>query len=178
MAVQRKRSVSKSFGVCVVLVVALSGCSTEGLAFKQDKRVSFVSPRYREKVTSPVVVDWELNDFELGTPTDEGTPTQFGVYVDIDPQPPDEPLAYFARDDEACLRSKSCPDEKYLQRMGVHVTDDTEMAFNNLPPAPGVDVEGGDPDVHEVTLVFLDTDGRRVGESAWAIIFEIVSQED
>jgi hypothetical protein len=47
------------------------------------------------------------------------------------------------------------------------------MTFPTLPIAPGVEIENGDPDFHEVTLVLLDERGIRIGESGWAITFEV-----
>jgi hypothetical protein len=102
-----------------------------------------------------------------------GSATRFGLFMDIDPQPPGESLDYFGRNDPTCKRDPDCPDTRYLRQRGIHVTTDTEMTFKTLPIAPGVDLDRGDPDFHEATLVLLDEEGKRVGESAWAIIFEI-----
>lgn len=147
-----------------------TGCSTEGLAFIEDQRVEIVAPDYRELLELPVTVDWEVAE---GLAAKLGSEYEFGVYVDIDPQPPGEPLEYFARDDVQCRKSPGCPDERYLRQRGIHTSTSSEMTFGALPVAPGVDLERGDPDFHEVTLVLLDQDGVRVGESAWAIIFEV-----
>lgn len=153
-----------------VLLVA-PACTFQGLAFIEDRRVEIVSPDYREIVELPVTIDWEVTDEELASRL--GTETNFGVYLDIDPQPPGESLDNFGRDDPTCRRDEGCPDEKYLRQRGVYVTSETEMTFRLLPIAPGVDLERGDPDFHEVTLVLLDEEGRRIGESAWAITFEV-----
>jgi hypothetical protein len=93
--------------------------------------------------------------------------------MDIDPQPPGESLDYFGRDDPTCQNSPSCPDAKYLRQRGVHVTSESGMTFSNLPIAPDVDLEAGQSDIHFATLILLDPEGIRVGESAWQITFEI-----
>src|SRR5687767_2564885 len=138
MLTKPRGPLTKVLLACALMTLALPAC-IEGLAFFEDRRVSFVSPRYREKITAPITVDWQLNDFALGTSTPDGTPTAFGVYVDIDPQPPDQPLSHFARNDPACRESEGCPDEKYLEQRGVFVTTSTEISFQTLPPAPEVD---------------------------------------
>lgn len=173
--VAQSTRVASMFPVVLTAFVALSsGCSLEGLQFKQDERIQIVSPRYREKVEMPVTLDWELNGLVMGQPTEEGTPTHFAVYVDVDPQPSGEDLAYFSRDDLSCREEDGCPDAQYLEDIGVHTTTATEMVFSFLPLAPGVDLDLGNPDVHELTLVLLDAQGRRVGESAWSQTFEIL----
>ena len=159
------------FFIAVSSLFALSACSTQGLAFVQDQRVEILSPGYRELIDLPVRIDWEVSDPDLEGELASGT--RFGVYVDVDPQPPGESLDYFARDDVQCRKSPTCPDERYLRQRGIHTTTSTELTFGSLPIAPGVDLERGDPDFHEVTIVLLDSEGRRIGESAWAIIFEI-----
>ncbi len=155
--------------LAAVALALLSACTTEGLAFIRDDRVRIVEPRYREVLELPATIDWEVIDDELAAQI--GDEVQFGLLMDIDPQPPGESLDYFGRDDPTCR--KGCPDEQYLRQLGVHVTADTEMTFNNLPIAPGVDLEGGQSDVHFASLILLDESGARVGESAWQITFEI-----
>ncbi len=155
----------------VVAIVLLGGCQLKGLEFRQDRRIQVVAPDYRELVELPVTVDWEVTDGTLAG--NIGEATQFGVYVDIDPQPPGESLDYFGRDDPVCMKQQDCPDEKYLRQRGIHTTSETEMTFAVLPLAPGVELENGDPDFHEVTVVLLDEHGVRIGEGAWAITFEV-----
>src|SRR5205085_2729127 len=75
----------------VLLLLFGSGCGTN-VAFKQDHRVSIVYPRNRQKVTLPMTVRWTVKDFD-------GT---FGVLLDRAPQPPGEPLTWFARNDKSC----------------------------------------------------------------------------
>ena len=157
--------------VALVALALMSACSTEGLAFIQDQRVEILSPGYRELVDFPVTVDWQVVSDELESELASGL--TFGVYVDIDPQPPGESLEYFARNDPQCLESPTCPDTQYLLDRGIHSTSETEIIFETLPLAPGVDLSRADPDFHEVVLILLNEDGVRVGESVWRITFEI-----
>lgn len=166
---------ARILAAALATVVAMGGCSTEGLAFIKDNRVQIASPGYRELVDLPVTVDWTvIND---GLERRLGSEFTFGVYVDIDPQPPEESLEYFARDDPQCRESPTCPDAQYLRQRGIHTTSETEITFHALPLGRGVDLERGDPDFHDVTLVLLDESGERVGESAWQIIFELDRDE-
>lgn len=43
-------------------VSALSGCATEGLAFRVDDRLEIVAPPGESTVRLPVTVDWEIED--------------------------------------------------------------------------------------------------------------------
>jgi hypothetical protein len=161
---------STTKALALMLLVA-GACTTQGLAFVQDKRVEIVAPRYRDIVELPVRIDWEVTDDGLEADLQSGT--HFGVFVDVDPQPPGQPLDYFARDDVRCRESSTCPDARYFRQRGIHTTTGTEITFPTLPIAPGVDLDRGDPDIHEVTVVLLDDEGRRIGESAWSITFEV-----
>jgi hypothetical protein len=154
-----------------LLLLVAGGCTTQGLAFVQDRRVEIVEPGGRERVDLPVRVAWEVTDDNLRTELQSGT--RFGVYVDVDPQPPGQPLEYFARDDKRCQASSTCPDERYFRQRGIHTTTATEITFPTLAIAPGVDLDRGDPDFHEMTIVLLDDEGVRIGESAWSITFEV-----
>lgn len=155
----------------ILLVLVASGCQVEGLAFKRDERVEIVAPGYRETVSQPVTIDWDVTDETLAAQV--GDDIQFGVFVDVDPQPPGASLDYFGRDDPRCRNTPGCPDTEYLTDRGIHTTTETEITFDRLPIAPGVDLERGQRDFHEVTVVLLNEDGGRLGESAWWIIFEI-----
>lgn len=169
-------------------VLALGACSFTGLAFYEDRRLSFVSPEDREEVTLPVTIDWEIRDFEIIEPAEQPRPAQtpsgeaepdpdrgfFAVFVDQTPQPPGEPLAWFARDDETCERNPNCPDESYLASRGAHTTSDTQFTIDVLPQPS----EENRREIHEVTVVLLDPDGLRISESAWTIEFEVDRNQD
>lgn len=167
------------FAVLVALGALSAGCSAaDGLVFRQDRRVALESPEYREVVDLPVTLDWTVDDGLAAALADPSAPPEgFAVLIDVDPQPPGEPLRYFARDDDTCRADDGCPDLGYLAARGIHVTRDTSFTIERLLPAPGVDVDRGDRDIHEVTLVLLDADGIRLGESAWTFTFE-VRQDD
>lgn len=157
-----------------ILGVVLQGCVAADAAFRQDRRVEFVAPRYREVVELPVTLDWTVADELAAEVADVDHPVAgFAVLLDVSPQPPGEDLTYFARDDDNCNASAGCPDRDYLTRRGVHITRDSELTIETAPPAPGVDLDLGEPDLHEATVILIDEQGHRIGESAWSITFEV-----
>lgn len=172
----------KSAGMSALLlfaVAALPACTLQGLAFQQDDRIQFLEPQYREKARFPVTIRWSVEGFEVTGPdaSSRDDAGYFGVLFDVDPQPSGEGLHYFARDDISCRKSEGCPDRGYLADRGVYTIDDTFFTIDVLPPAPGVELDRGEPDIHDVTIILLNGQGRRIGESAWTQTFEVIHDE-
>ena len=158
-------------GASAGLCVALTGCVPQGLQFRVDDRLSFNSPKDRSEVSLPVKIDWEVRDFEVTGPGD--TPAKdkgyFAVFVDGSPMPPGKSLRWVARKDNSCRAADGCPDEEYLAARGIYVTQDTELVLEQLPRT-------GDEDRrerHRATVVLLDPTGKRIGESAFEIAFDV-----
>lgn len=153
------------------LSVALTGCVPQGLAFKVDERLRFVSPQARTTVTLPVTVDWEIRDFEVAGPGGEPRETggYFGVFVDRTPMPPGEDLRWLARKDRSCRASDGCPDADYLETRSVYTTTDTQLRLEQLSRNADEDRR----ERHYVTVVLLDASGTRIGESAFELAFDI-----
>lgn len=148
-------------------VLVTSACAFDGLAFVQDTRLAISAPTPRETVELPVTVTWETTEDVLPPGG------AYGVYVDGRPQPPGEPLSWFAIDDDACERDPTCPDEDYYRRRDVHVTDRGSFTIEQLPTTS----DDGRRERHEVTVVLLDAETRRIGESAWSIEFELERED-
>lgn len=158
----------------LMLLLMLPGaCRFNDLAFRQDDRLTFVSPSERAKVALPVTVDWEIDDFDLAGSGEQARATErsgyFAVFVDRPPQPPGEPLDWFARDDEQCQRNPACPHDGYFEDRGIYTTQETEFTIEALARSR----DDKRREMHEVTVVLMDADSRRIGESAWRIKFEI-----
>jgi hypothetical protein len=147
-----------------VLLLVTSGCGYSNLAFRQDDRLSFVTPEDRAEVTLPLTVRWTVEDFEVGP--DGGS---FAVFVDRAPQPPGKPLEWLARDDDSCRVADGCPDDDWYAMRDVYPTTEEELTIDQLPSRSDDRRE-----LHEVTVVLLDEDGRRVGETGWTREFEVV----
>lgn len=148
--------------------LAVSGCAVDGLAFVQDTRLSITAPSPREVVELPVTVTWETDPRTLPPGG------SYGVFLDGRPQPPGEPLSWFALDDDDCARVPTCPDEAYYARRDVHTTTDESFTVEQVATT-GLE---GRRERHEVTVVLLDADSRRIGESAWSIEFELAREDD
>lgn len=163
----------RRLAAAVLLAVVSAACSFSGLAFVQDQRLEFVSPEDREVVRLPVTIDWDIEDFEVVDPADAGAAEPgegyFGVFLDGRPQPPGEPLLWHAEGDDSCTRDPACPDEEWFRVRGIHTTGESEFTIERLP-RPSDDTRR---DMHTITVVLLDADGVRIGESAWQLEFEI-----
>lgn len=137
------------------------GCGLRGLSFVQDDRVTILEPRPRASVALPVRLAWRAEGFSA----DDGS---FAVFVDRSPQPSGKSLHWLARDDKGCRADDGCPDAEYLARRGVYVTKAPELVLERV--AARTD---RDRDLHEATIVLLDPEGRRIGESAFSVDFEV-----
>lgn len=156
----------------LVACAAVAGCVPQGLAFRVDDRLTFVSPEDRSTVTLPVVLDWEVRDFDV---VDPGEPVRrhagyFAVFVDRAPMPPNESLSWLARKDTSCREADGCPDEEYLNTRGVYTTTETELVLEQLPRT--TDREDR-KERHRAVVVLLDSAGHRIGESAFEVAFDV-----
>ena len=168
MRVPRLAALAAVLGLYLAVAPA---CSTK-VAFKQDDRVHFVYPRHRQKVQLPMTVRWTTDDFRVTGPTAAAASGAgyFEVLVDRTPQPPGEPIGWFVRNDRACKQVPTCPDASYLASRDIYTTTTTSFPVNVVrPPAQG----SKGKDIHEVTVVLLDGTGRRIGETAFVVAFEV-----
>jgi len=151
-------------------LLLVPACIPQGLAFVQDDRLEIVEPDYREKVTLPVTISWEVEDFEITGRNGESREDAgyFAVFFDDEtPVPPRKKLEYVAKDDLECQNTPGCPDEVYFADRGIYETTSTSLTVERLPD---LDAFQGH-ETHEVTVILLDGTGRRIGESAWWVQF-------
>ena len=149
--------------LAVVLALLTAGCGVSGLSFRQDDRLSFVTPEDRAEITLPLTVEWEVEDFEVGAGAGS-----FAVFVDRAPQPPGKTLDWLARDDDTCRADDGCPDAEWFADRDVFRTTDRELTIDQLPARSDDRRE-----LHEVTVILLDEQGRRVGETGWTLEFQV-----
>jgi hypothetical protein len=164
MGVRARRANRAGLAALAVLAL-LPGCALHGLAFDNDHRVKFVSPRNRATVRLPVALRWDAAHLAR---TPGGGPF-FAVFVDRAPIKPGQTLA--AVGDENCKRTPGCPDLTYLQDQYVFVTRDTHLTLADVPKASGQ--RTGARDAHEATIVLVDARGGRIGENAYTVQFTI-----
>jgi hypothetical protein len=140
---------------------ALATSCGGGLQFAEDARLRFISPRDLDTVSLPVHVRWTS---ELPT----NSPLEYAIFVDALPVQPGQSLRSLA--DASCASVRSCVDEAFLNRHFVYLTREPSL---DLDAVPILDPATGEPDVHQVTVVLVDDDWHRSGESAWRITFEL-----
>lgn len=153
-----------------LILLAGTACVPDHLAFRADDRVTITAPDDHAEVTLPVTVRWRIEEFDVVEP---GTPVRedagfFAVFVDSSPMPAGKDLAWLVREDPACDRAKGCPNAKYLAERDVYITTATELRLTEL-----AERTADGPERHRATIVLLDGSGRRLGESAFRIDFEV-----
>jgi hypothetical protein len=144
-------------------LAALPGCGVRGLAFVQDDRVDIVRPNDRDKVKLPVRIEWTAKDFSGG----------FGVLLDQAPPRPGKSLAWLFRGSDSCRGKEGtrlCATPEYLAQRNVFETATPRYTIEHVPRLTGNDRRR---QFHEITVVLLDAHGRRVGEGAWSVQFEV-----
>lgn len=169
------RGRTASAAALLLLCVALTGCVPQGLAFRVDDRLSFSSPEERSTVRLPLTLEWSIRDFDIVEP---GGPVRkdsgyFAVFFDRSPMPPNEHLRWLAREDISCRADDRCPDEEYLNARGVYTTTNTRLVLEHLPRTTDPDDRQDRKERHRAIVVLLDASGRRIGESAFEIVFDV-----
>lgn len=129
----------------LALLAGSAGCS--GLQFVDDNGLLITSPKNKAVVELPVQVRWER---KTGVPT----PATYAVYVDRIPP-----------------RSGTKDAKARGERDGVYLTSATALTLRDLAPRLGARTQ--DRNKHEITVVMLDAQGRRLGERADYITIEV-----
>jgi hypothetical protein len=156
--------------VVPLVLLVLPACGIHGLSFVQDERVDIVTPKDRAKVSLPVRVSWTAKDIEVGP--GKGS---YGVLVDRAPQRPGKTLAWIFRGDDGCKGAGAslCEQPQYLAQRNVFRATGRSLVIDQVSRLAGA--QSG-RQFHEVTVVLLDGAGRRIGESAWSVQFEVSEQ--
>lgn len=76
------------------------------------------------------------------------------------------------REDPGCRINPDCPSEGFLAQQNIHSTAETSITIERLPLPPSNTVQRRE--FHEVTIVFLNGRGERIGESAFTVQFEVL----
>lgn len=147
----------------VAVSVFASGCAVRGLSFVADTRLEIVGPEENEEVSLPFSVDWTVDDYE----------GSFAVFFDRSPMRPGRDLRSLVPEGDACRAEPGCPDAAWLADRNIYVTDANRVVIERLPERRD---NNRAQDRHDVTIVLLDSHGRRSGESAFTKEF-IVKRE-
>lgn len=161
--------------MCVVAVAAtaLTACADwSELAFRQDHRVRVVTPESHAQVELPTKFSWATEDFQVvepGSAPPDPSAGYFAVFVDTAPMEPGQTMRDRMADDQLCSDNPKCPDKGYLADRGIYTTTKTEFVLRVVKP-----LSSDEPvQLHDFTIVLLDSEGRRIGESAWNIQFKL-----
>ncbi|MGI8608950.1 MAG: hypothetical protein ACR2MY_06945 [Candidatus Dormibacteria bacterium] len=133
----------------LVAALGLTGCQEQALLFRNDHRITIISPANFDTVHLPLTLRWRARAFTA--PTDG----HYVVLVDRSPQAPGKTISEFPPAD----------------RLGIYTTDSTEMelkVFGRDPSAPPAE-----KDHHELTVILVDPQGRRISETAGFVEFDI-----
>jgi hypothetical protein len=151
--------------VSFMLVVSFGtvGCTTTGLAFRKDDRLRLYDLPDRVEITVPHDIHWTFAG-TLAPPSSEGAgdATAFAVLIDWTPPPPGRTLESLLSSDPVCRGPLGCPDG-YLARNRIYVTTDTSFTIDNVATGSSRTERRT---YHELTVVLVDAQGRRVGETA------------
>jgi hypothetical protein len=163
--------VGRSAVICFLgfLSLVLSSCAIHGLDFRQDKRVSIISPSSLSTVTPPFRVRWTVNHFSYGPKTIQGGNNYFAVLVDHQPMPPGGSLRDLG--DNACKATPGCPDLSWLAQHGMYLTGDTSLTIDSLERHLPTSTPAGTKESHELVIILMNGQNHRIGESAWYVDF-------
>lgn len=168
----RSRHAAAAVGLAAVGLLA-TGCSVDldRIAFRSDDRLHFTASDDGALLSEPVSLRWTMKDFAI---TRTGAPSRdsgyFAIFVDQAPVEPGLGLDAVAEDDPACQADPTCPDRQYLAARQIYTTTDMAFTLEQVAPLTG---SAEDIQLHDVAIVLLDTNGRRIGESAWDLSFKL-----
>jgi len=162
----------------VLATLAAAGCGSMGnLAFTQDHRLAITAPEHRAHIDRPVTLRWQITDFRIAAPSSEPPSRSagyFALFVDRSPVPPGETTDIVAEGDPECARTPGCPDKRYFAERGIYTTTQNQLTLASVP-----DLGTHEPnELHTVTIVLLDTEGDRIGESAWYVEFWLPNRDE
>lgn len=163
----------KGLVIAAAAMAALVACADwSQLGFRQDQRLQFTSPQSHRLVELPLTLSWSMDDFRIvkrGSAPPDPAAGYFAVFVDTAPMKPAQTMRDLMADDPACTGDPKCPDKADLADRGIYTTTKTKLVLRAVAPlSPDEPVE-----LHDVTVVLLDSEGRRIGESAWNIQFKL-----
>lgn len=155
-------------------VLSTAGCvDTDQMLFVKDERLTFTAPDDYEKVQVPLTISWTMDDFTVleratgDEPSDDAG--YFAVFVDRSPIKPGKTLRDVGKGDPLCESNPACPDKLYLESKGVYWVRKPSITLELVQPLTSKEKV----QLHQVTVVLLDGEGKRIGEHAWYRYFKL-----
>lgn len=136
-----------------IALVLSPSCAVNGLSFVADTRVAIVQPVENAEVSLPFTVEWTAEDID----------DTYAVFFDRSPMRPNQSLLSLVPEGDPCRAERDCPTADWLAGRNIYVTSDTSIEIETLPDLRN---NNRSKDRHEVAIVLLNADGRRVGELA------------
>ena len=166
-----RRRLARALAALSVAVLASSCGLThlQDLNFRIDKRLTFLTPKARSTVHTPLTVSWTMRDFTIaaqGSQPPSRDAGYFAVFVDHTPIQPGHTMKDVAAGDRYCQQTPGCPNAAYLKQHQVFITTATTLRLPFIAQLSNVH-ETNQP--HSITIVLMDTSGHRIGESAWEL---------
>jgi hypothetical protein len=165
-----RRLAVRGLGVLAMVLLAAS-CATSGLAFEKDEQIRIVAPRALETVKPPFVMRW--TGHAAGA-------SAYEVFVDRAPMAPNQSLREYAA--SQCEGTALCPADgraaldAWLAQRGIFKAGQSKLRVPFVTTR-GPSTEKDTREIHEAIVVALGPDGRRLGESAWAVNFRVPAQQ-
>lgn len=148
---------SRLFFSAVLLVgigLGATGCAG-GLAFRENKALAITVPAENELVSEPLIVEWTMDP----KPANLGG---FAVFLDRFPMPPGKSIETFKLDNRINIFTTDSPDAMTVQIDALEGRNGVAKAIR---------------DRHELTVVPLDRAGRRIGEHAKRVEFDVFRED-
>ncbi|MHB2022122.1 MAG: hypothetical protein ACYCO3_02135 [Mycobacteriales bacterium] len=166
------RGAASRWLLALLAVLLSAGCAVQNLAFVTDTRLSIISPKDRVLVHLPVTIRWRMREFTVAGPGSAPVSKNvgyFAIFVDRAPVRPGQSLRAVAASDQACMHTPGCPNASYLAERGVYTTTKDYLTLTQVAEVNTYQ----QVQLHTVTIVLLNTAGRRIGESAWYVDFRL-----
>lgn len=156
--------------LALVTASAASGCDLSQMAFTQDHRLHIQSPKSLALVSTPLRLSWTMTGFTVaraGSAPPSKDAGYYALFVDRAPVGPGQSLLTLA--DKNCRATPGCFNAQYLAEKGVYTTTSSSFTLEQVPALNSYQKV----QVHEVTIVLMDTAGRRIGENEWYVDFRL-----
>ena len=160
----------------LLIPLAVGGCGNGGLQFRQDDRVDITAPTDRARVVAPLDVRWTTKGRRVRCDrkcsaiisSTDGAPCGSSSGTDNSPAG-----LLTTIKSSSSYRIESCCSPALRGRPAdrfIYLTRKTSLTLDTLP-AKSTSNRTSAKDTHDVTIVLVDADGRRRGESSWSVEF-------
>lgn len=175
---RRSRRPRRVLAAVLAVGVLTSGCvNLDEMEFVKDERLTFTAPDDYEQVEVPLTVTWTMEDFEVLPRPEKGAersePSKgegyYAVFVDKAPVKPGHTLDDVGNGDTFCESDPRCPDKSYLNAKGVYTTRQPTITLDVVAPLSSKERL----QLHTLTVILLDSEGKRIGEYAWFTRFRL-----